>query len=96
MMRDQNDNSLDAVFEPLEMKIQRVVDLCRELREERALMQKEIAVLLLQVETITDEKRKLERRIDHLVAERRELRRGVESILDAVATLEIEAESTGR
>jgi FtsZ-binding cell division protein ZapB len=64
MMRDQNDNSLDAVFEPLEMKIQRVVDLCRELREERALMQKEIAVLL-QVETITDEKRKLERRIDH-------------------------------
>jgi len=96
MKSEQNDDAVDGFFVPLEDRIQRVVDLCRELREDRALMQKEIAGLLLQIETLSDEKRKLERRIDHLVAERRELRRGVESILDAVATLEIEAESTGR
>lgn len=94
MKSELNVAAVEASFAPLEDRIRRVVDLCRELRQERALMQKEIAGLLLQIETISDEKRKLERRIDHLVAERRELRRGVESILDAVATLEIEAEST--
>ncbi|MEY4167756.1 MAG: hypothetical protein ACOYLF_12035 [Blastocatellia bacterium] len=96
MKREPTDDTVDGLFAPLEEKIRRVVDVCRELREERTLMQREIAGLLLEIETLSDEKRKLERRIDHLIAERRELRRGVESILDAVATLEIEAESTGK
>lgn len=96
MKSEHKDEAIDSFFVPLEDRIGRIVDLCRDLREDRALMQKEIAGLLLQIETLSDEKRKLERRIDHLVAERRELRRGVESILDAVATLEIEAESTDR
>lgn len=80
-------------LDQLEERIRRVADLCRDLRQERAMLQKEVAGLLLQIETITDEKRKLERRIDHLIAGRRELHDRVESMLDAIATLEMEVES---
>ncbi|MFM8393786.1 MAG: hypothetical protein ACKOB4_07645 [Acidobacteriota bacterium] len=93
MKSEVNQQTVDSSFARLEERIRQVSDLCRDLRVERILMQKEIAGLLLQIETLSDEKRKLERRIDHLVADRHELRQRVEDILDAVATLEIEAES---
>ena len=96
MKNDVNQQTVDSSFARLEERIRQVSDLCRDLRVERILMQKEIAGLLLQIETLSDEKRKLERRIDHLVADRRELRQRVEDILDAVATLEIEAESVNK
>jgi chromosome segregation ATPase len=82
-----------AGLDQLEERIRRVAELCRDLRQERAILQKEVAGLLLQIETISDEKRKLERRIDHLIAGRRELHDRVESMLDAIATLEMEVES---
>ena len=96
MKNDVNQQTVDSSFARLEERIRQVSDLCRDLRVERILMQKEIAGLLLQIETLSGEKRKLERRIDHLVADRRELRQRVEDILDAVATLEIEAESVNK
>lgn len=89
-------NGIDVSVTRLEEQIRRVTELCRDLRQERAILQKEIAGLLLQIDTLTDEKRKLERRIDHLVSNRGELRHRVEAILDAVAALEIEAESTSK
>jgi chromosome segregation ATPase len=91
-----NQQTFDSSFARLEERIRQVTDICRDLRVERILLQKEIAALLLQIETLTDEKRKLERRIDHLVTDRLELRQRVEDILDAVATLEIEAESVNK
>lgn len=96
MKSEVNPQTVDSSFARLEERIRQVTDLCRDLRVERILMQKEIAGLLLQIETLTDEKRKLERRIDYLVADRLELRQRVEEILDAVATLEIEAESVNK
>ncbi len=96
MKSEVNPQTVDISFARLEERIRQVTDLCRDLRVERILMQKEIAGLLLQIETLTDEKRKLERRIDYLVADRLELRQRVEEILDAVATLEIEAESVNK
>ncbi len=96
MKSDLNQQTVESSFARLEERIRQVTDLCRDLRVERILMQKEIAGLLLQIETLSDEKRKLERRIDHLVTDRLELRQRVEDILDAVATLEIEAESVNK
>ncbi|MEY3282026.1 MAG: hypothetical protein ACK562_06790 [Acidobacteriota bacterium] len=96
MKSDVNQQTVESSFARLEERIRQVTDLCRDLRVERILMQKEIAGLLLQIETLSDEKRKLERRIDHLVTDRLELRQRVEDILDAVATLEIEAESVNK
>lgn len=96
MKSEVNPQTVDISFARLEERIRQVTDLCRDLRVERILMQKEIAGLLLQIETLTDEKRKLERRIDYLLADRLELRQRVEEILDAVATLEIEAESVNK
>lgn len=96
MKSDVNQQMVESSFARLEERIRQVTDLCRDLRVERILMQKEIAGLLLQIETLSDEKRKLERRIDHLVTDRLELRQRVEDILDAVATLEIEAESVNK
>ena len=80
----------------LEEKIRRTADLCRELRREKSNLQKEIAGLRLQIETLTDDKRLLETRIDQLIAGRREIRERVEAMLDAIATLEMEAESINK
>lgn len=96
MSTELTKNGIDGSFTRLEERIQQVNELCRDLRQERTILQKEIAGLLLQIDTLTDEKRKLERRIDHLVANRGDLRHRVEAILDAVAALEIEAESTSK
>ena len=54
MKREPTDDTVDGLFAPLEEKIRRVVDVCRELREERTLMQREIAGLLLEIETLSD------------------------------------------
>ncbi len=96
MKTDLTRSVIDESFARLEERIRLLAELCRELRNEKVLLQKEIAGLLLQIDTLTDEKRKLERRIDHLVVDRGELRNRVEAILDAVATLEIEAESVNK
>lgn len=86
-------NVSPAGLDELEDRIRRVAELCQDLRQEKALLQREVAGLLLQIETLSDEKRKLERRIDHLIAGRRELHDRVESMLDAIATLEMEVEA---
>jgi chromosome segregation ATPase len=96
MKTDLTTSVIDESFARLEERIRRVTEHCRDLRYEKAILQKEIAGLLLQIDTLTDEKRKLERRIDYLVVDRGELRNRVEAILDAVATLEIEAESVNK
>lgn len=96
MKTDLTRSVIDESFARLEERIRQVAELCHELRFEKTLLQKEIAELLLQIDTLTDEKRKLERRIDYLVVDRGELRNRVEAILDAVATLEIEAESVNK
>ena len=52
MKSEVNQQTVDSSFARLEERIRQVSDLCRDLRVERILMQKEIAGLLLQIETL--------------------------------------------
>jgi len=80
-------------FANLEDKLHRIVELCRKLKEEKSGLKAELDELVRQVDGLKIENSRLEARISRLNEDRRLMREKVEGMLDAIATLELEAES---
>jgi len=80
-------------FDHLEDKIHRVVELCKKLKKEKTGLRKEIEALRREVESLTSEKERLQAQVGRLIEDRKAMREKVEGMLDAIATLEMEAES---
>ncbi|MBK6797218.1 MAG: hypothetical protein IPL01_08000 [Acidobacteria bacterium] len=77
----------------LEDKIFRNVEMCKVLRQEKADLLLEIERIKQDVTALKDENSFLEKKLLKLVADREELKLKVEAMIDAIAMLELEAES---
>ena len=86
----------DTPLDELERKIRLTAELCRELRQENQLLNREVAALRFRIESLLLEKRQFENRIEEMMATRALIRERIESMLDAIATLEMEADSIRR
>ncbi|QQS47304.1 MAG: hypothetical protein IPM66_01125 [Acidobacteriota bacterium] len=80
-------------FANLEDKLHRVVELCKKLKQEKEQLRSELEALRLEVGALTNEKAQMDDRISKLLEDRKLMREKVEGMLDAIATLELEAES---
>lgn len=80
-------------FTNLEDKLHRVVELCKRLRQEKDALQGDLDALAREVEALSAEKAQLRDQISRLFEDRKLMREKVEGMLDAIATLELEAES---
>lgn len=80
-------------FANLEDKLHRVVELCKKLKQEKEQLRLELEELRLEVEALANEKAQMDERISKLLEDRKVMRKKVEGMLDAIATLELEAES---
>jgi regulator of replication initiation timing len=77
----------------LEDKIFRHVEMCKVLRQEKADLLLEVERIKQDVTALKDENSFLEKKLLKLVADREELKLKVEAMIDAIAMLELEAES---
>jgi chromosome segregation ATPase len=83
-------------FAHLEDKIRLAVEMCKSLRQEKEALERELEKMrILLTESDTDRER-LRGQIERLQIERESMKRKVEEMLDAIATLEMEAESLNR
>ncbi len=77
----------------LEDKIFRNVEMCKVLRQEKADLLLEIERVKQEVTALKAENSFLEKKLLKLVADREDLKLKVEAMVDAIAMLELEAES---
>lgn len=77
----------------LEDKIFRNVEMCKVLRQEKADLLLEIERIKQEVTALKAENSFLEKKLLKLVADREDLKLKVEAMVDAIAMLELEAES---
>lgn len=80
-------------FSHLEDKIYRAVELCKSLQLEKERLEKELELVNKEVATLLADKDRLEKQVERLREDRGELRLKVEAMLDAIAMLEMEADS---
>lgn len=80
-------------FSHLEDKIYRAVELCKSLRLEKEGVDKELASARQQIADLTAEVEKLKGQVERLVEDRAAMKFKVEGMLDAIAMLEMEADS---
>jgi predicted nucleic acid-binding Zn-ribbon protein len=80
-------------FSHLEDKIYRTVELCKTLKQEKDYLEREIKELKHEVANLMAEKAIYEKKIEALREDRENMRLKVEAMLDAIAMLELEAES---
>ncbi|MFN0123587.1 MAG: hypothetical protein ACKV2V_24060 [Blastocatellia bacterium] len=77
----------------LEDKIHRTYELCKTLRQERDTATRELEVVRHDLNAVLVEKERLEAQVRRLAADRDAMRLKLEAMLDAIALLEMEAES---
>lgn len=77
-------------FSHLEDKIYRTIELTKTLRQEKENLEKELSLARRGRGTLPDERERLERQVEQLLAERDMIRIKVEAMLDAVAALDPE------
>ena len=78
-------------FSHLEDKIYRTIELTKTLRQEKESLEKELSLMKRgQGGNRSDERERLERQVEQLLAERDMIRIKVEAMLDAVAALDPE------
>ena len=80
-------------FSHLEDKIYRTVELCKALRQEKEHLEHELRKLKQEIANLVAEKGLYEKQIECLREDRETMRLKVEAMLDAIAMLELEAES---
>ncbi len=78
-------------FSHLEDKIYRTIELTKSLRQEKEVMEREVASVRRELGGLLDEKERLETQVERLLAERDTIRMKVEAMLDAIAVLDPEA-----
>jgi chromosome segregation ATPase len=83
-------------FAHLEDKIRLALEVCKTLRQEKELLEMELARARELLAESNMENERLKSQIDRLNAERDAMRNSIEAMLHEIATLEIEAESLNR
>ena len=77
-------------FSHLEDKIYRTIELTKTLRQEKESLEKELSMIKRGRGSAPDERDRLEKQVEQLLAERDMIRIKVEAMLDAVAALDPE------
>ncbi len=77
-------------FSHLEDKIYRTIELTKTLRQEKENLEKELSLMRRGRGSLPDERERLEKQVEQLLAERDMIRIKVEAMLDAVAALDPE------
>ena len=80
-------------FSHLEDKIHRAVELCRSLKQEKEQLEGELERARKALADEAVEKEQLHARIEYLMTDRDSMKLKVEAMLDAIAMLELEADS---
>ncbi|MCI0337341.1 MAG: hypothetical protein L0226_07190 [Acidobacteria bacterium] len=80
-------------FSHLEDKIYRTVELCKTLKQEKENLEREIERAREEIAELAAEKDILKKQAGRLLEDREAMRLKVEAMLDAIAMLELEAES---
>jgi hypothetical protein len=75
-------------FSHLEDKIYRTIELTKTLRQEKENLEKELSLVRRGRGNLPDERERLEKQVEQLLAERDMIRIKVEAMLDAVAALD--------
>lgn len=83
-------------FTHLEDKIRLAVEMCKLLRQEKEALEHELAAMRAQLAESDADRDKLRGQIDRLQIDRELMKRKVEEMLNAIAALEMEAESLNR
>jgi cell division protein FtsB len=77
-------------FSHLEDKIYRTIELTKTLRQEKEVLERDVAGTRRELNSLLDEKERLEKQVERLLSERDMVRMKVEAMLDAIAVLEPE------
>ncbi len=77
-------------FSHLEDKIYRTIELTKTLRQEKEVLERDVAGTRRELNNLLDEKERLEKQVERLLSERDMVRMKVEAMLDAIAVLEPE------
>ena len=77
-------------FSHLEDKIYRTIELTKTLRQEKESLEKELSMMRRGQGSYPDERERLEKQVEQLLAERDMIRIKIEAMLDAVAALDPE------
>jgi len=77
-------------FSHLEDKIYRTIELTKTLRQEKEVLERDVAGTRRELNSLLDEKERLEKQVERLLSERDTVRMKVEAMLDAIAVLEPE------
>ncbi len=80
-------------FSHLEDKIYRAVELCKTLKQEKETLEMELESARRQIANLAADKSSLEEQLVQLLEDREAMKLKVEAMLDAIAMLEMEAES---
>jgi hypothetical protein len=80
-------------FSHLEDKIHRTVELCKALRQEKENLERELEKMRREITDLKNDNIDLERQIVRFLGDRESMQLKVEAMLDAIAMLEMEAES---
>jgi chromosome segregation ATPase len=83
-------------FAHLEDKIRLTVEMCKSLRQEKEALERELDQMRNRLIESDAERDRLNSLLDRLQEERDSMKRKVEEMLTAIATLEMEAESLNR
>ncbi|MBO0800679.1 MAG: cell division protein ZapB [Blastocatellia bacterium] len=80
-------------FSHLEDKIHRTVELCKALRLEKESLERELEEARKEIAALRGENSDLEKQAERMLSDREAMQLKVEAMLDAIAMLEMEAES---
>ncbi|MFN0088178.1 MAG: hypothetical protein ACKVX9_22500 [Blastocatellia bacterium] len=83
-------------FDHLEDKIRLAVEMCKSLRQERDALERELGAARAGLADAQIDREALRAQIEGLKVEREEMKHKVEEMLNAIAALEMEAESLNR
>lgn len=83
-------------FSHLEDKIYRTIELTKTLRQEKDVLEREVASLRRELGALLGEKERLETQVERQAAERDTIRAKVEAMLDAITVLDPEMVETMR
>ena len=83
-------------FAHLEDKIRLAVEMCKSLKQEKEALERELEKLRARLAESDADRNRLRVQIERLQVDRESMKRKVEEMLNAIAALEMEAESLNR
>jgi chromosome segregation ATPase len=83
-------------FSHLEDKIRLAVEMCKSLRQEKEALERQLEQLQTRLSELDDDRTRLHGQIEIMQIDRESMKRKVEEMLNAIAALEMEAESLNR